>query len=72
MGGHVLEHEGKKIYNEGMEAGMEAGIKSEKSKMVINLYRLGISVEYIAEAAEISTEEVEKIINESEKDLEPA
>ena len=72
MGGHVLEHEGKKIYNEGMEAGMEEGIKSEKSRIVINLYRLGISVEYIAEAAEISIEDVEEIISESEKEFEPA
>ena len=68
MGGHVLEHEGKTIYNEGMEE----GIKSEKSRIVINLYRLGISVEYIAEAAEISIEDVEEIINESEKEFEPA
>ena len=35
MGGHVLEHEGKKIYNAGKEAGMQAGEEKGKKEGVI-------------------------------------
>ena len=39
MGGHVLEHEGKKIYNAGMEAGRKEGKKDGREAERINSIR---------------------------------
>ena len=59
MGGQVLEHEGKRIFNEGRAAGIEEGKTNgamiEKEIMSINLYKHGVPVETIAESANVSS-----------------
>lgn len=56
------------------EAAKEAEEKSKKEKcrMAVKLYRLGVSVEKIAEAADISEEQVEEWLREADKEAEGA
>ena len=74
MGGHVLEHEGKKIYNAGMQAGMEAGMqagmqageeKGKKDGMIEILVSLVkdkiLSVSEAAKRANMTQPEFEKL-----------
>ena len=49
---------------EGLKEGREEGSKDERSKIVINLIRLGASCEIIAQATGLSAEEVSKLRKE--------
>ena len=60
--GHKEGHkEGKE---EGLKEGREEGSKDERSKIAINLIRLGASCEIIAQATGLSAEEVSKLRKE--------
>ncbi|MBD9294010.1 MAG: hypothetical protein EGS78_05335, partial [Bacteroidales bacterium] len=60
--GHKEGHkEGKE---EGLKEGREEGSKDERSKIAINLIRLGASCEIITQATGLSAEEVSKLKEE--------
>ena len=67
MGGKVLEYEGKRIFNEGRNEGR----KEEQRNIALNLYRVGIPVEKIAQYIEVSVEQVEKWISSDEPEQKP-
>ena len=49
---------------EGIKEGREEGLKEERSKIAINLIRLGTSCEIIAQATGLSAEEVSRLKEE--------
>lgn len=49
-------------YLEGMEKGMETGVKKEKRETVIRLQSLGLSVDQIAKGAGLTVEEVTQLL----------
>ena len=57
MGGHVLEHEGKKIYNAGKEAGMQAGMIETLASLVRDKL---LSITEAAKRANMTQSEFEK------------
>ena len=62
MGGQVLEHEGKRIFNEGKAVGEAEGIAKgkaegamiEREKISVNLFHKGISIETISQCVGVS------------------
>ena len=83
MGGKALEYEGKRIFNEGRNEGFNEGRnegfnegrnegrKEEQRNIALNLYRVGIPVEKIAQYIEVSVEQVEKWISSDEPEQKP-
>ncbi|MBQ6482710.1 MAG: hypothetical protein IJI45_16495 [Anaerolineaceae bacterium] len=75
MGGKVLEYEGKRIFNEGRNEGFNEGRnegrKEEQRNIALNLYRVEIPVEKIAQYIEVSVEQVEKWISSDEPEQKP-
>ena len=59
MGGKVLEHEGKTIYN----AGREEGKLNEKQETALNLHEMGMNVDFIAKAVRVSKDLVKQWIS---------
>ena len=51
----------------GKQEGIELGKQENKIEMIINLYHNRVSVETIAKSANLSIDEVKKIISEQEK-----
>ena len=58
----LLKHDQERYYKKGIQEGME----KNKKEMVINLYNKKIPIDTIAECANLSIEEVQKIINKIE------
>ena len=50
---------------EGIKKGVERGIVSNRNEMVINFYRENVPVEIISKCANITVDEVIKIINQN-------
>ena len=48
---------------EGFEEGYQKGIEEWKNKVILNMNKMGIKIEFIAEAFNISVDEVKKILN---------
>lgn len=53
MGGQVLEYESKTIFKEGVEQGRQEGRQEGIEMMVIKLYNSGMSIDKIAEIADV-------------------
>ncbi len=54
----------EQLIKEGMEKGIEKGILEGKKKAAKNFLKLGLTVKQVAEAAELSIEEVEQLKKE--------
>ncbi len=55
-------------YQQGMEKGLEEGLEKKQDKMILALLKIGkLSMEDIAEAAEVSLDYVKKIAEELNK-----
>ena len=54
-------------YNVGMieakEEGIEEGIQKNQKEVALNLYQMGMEIELIAKAVNLSADEVKKILN---------
>ena len=54
-------------YNVGMieakEEGIEEGIQKNQKEVALNLYQMGMEIELIAKAVNLSVDEVKKILN---------
>ena len=69
----VMCHEMEKIYSEGEKSGeergriqgIEEGENQAKREMTLSLFRMGISVEKIAEAARVSVKQVQEWLSGS-------
>lgn len=58
MGGQVLEHEGKTIYNAGVAVGEERGRREEKFDTARRLRQAGISDVQILQFTDLSLEDL--------------
>ena len=47
---------------QGLEQGIERGITQNKKEVIFNLYQMGLSLDMIAKAVNLSIDEVKKII----------
>jgi flagellar biosynthesis/type III secretory pathway protein FliH len=55
-------------YQQGMEKGLEEGLEKKQDKMILALLKIGkLSMEDIAEAAEVSLDYIKKIAEELNK-----
>ena len=48
---------------EGFEEGYQKGIEEWNNKVILNMNKMGIKIEFIAEVFNISVDEVKKILN---------
>ena len=53
----------QKGFEEGYQEGIKQGSEEWKNKVVLNLYQMGMEIELIAKAVNISVDEVKKILN---------
>ena len=58
-------HEMEKIYNEGMESGEKRGELKAKKETILSLAEMGIPVNQIAKAVNLSEKDVQKWIDEN-------
>ena len=58
MGGQVLEHEGKTIYNAGIKEGEERGRREEKFDTARRLRKMGLSDNDIHKATNLSFDDI--------------
>ena len=49
--------------NEAKEEGIEEGIQKKEKEVVLNLNKMGMEIELIAKAVNLSVDEVKKILN---------
>ena len=59
----------EKIYNEGVEDGLEKGMERKARETAINLSELGVPVETIASAVKVSIKEVQEWLAGSAKPI---
>ena len=57
-------HEMEKIYSEGMESGEKRGELKAKKETILSLAEMGIPVNQIAKAVNLSEKDVQKLIVE--------
>ena len=50
-------------YKKGFEEGYQKGIEEWNNKVILNMNKMGIKIEFIAEVFNISVDEVKKILN---------
>lgn len=50
------------IWEKGIKQGIEQGINKEKERIIVSLHEKGMSVEFIMQVADVSQEELDKII----------
>jgi predicted transposase YdaD len=62
MGGKVLEHESKTIFNEGRAEGREEGLVEGKKEAALGMAGIGLKVEDIATALKVSVDIVKQWI----------
>ena len=48
------------------QKGIQAGIEQKEKEMVINLYKNGVSIDIISKSANLTTDEIQQIINNLE------
>ena len=58
-------HEMEKIYSEGMESGEKRGELKAKKEAILSLAEMGIPVNQIAKAVNLSEKDVQKWIDEN-------
>ena len=58
-------HEMEKIYSEGMESGEKRGELKAKKETILSLAEMGIPVNQIAKAVNLSEKDVQKWIDEN-------
>ena len=58
-------HEMEKIYSEGMESGEKRGELKAKKETILSLAEMGIPVDKIAKAVNLSEKDVQKWIDEN-------
>ena len=58
-------HEMEKIYSEGMESGEKRGELKAKKETILSLAEMGIPVNQIAKAVNLSEKDVQKWIDET-------
>ena len=58
-------HEMEKIYSEGMESGKKRGELKAKKETILSLAEMGIPVNQIAKAVNLSEKDVQKWIDEN-------
>ena len=64
-GGELMCHEMEKIYSEGMESGEKRGELKAKKETILSLAEMGIPVNKIAKAVNLSEKDVQKWIDEN-------
>ena len=64
-GVELMCHEMEKIYNEGMESGEKRGELKAKKETILSLAEMGIPVDKIAKAVNLSEKDVQKWIDEN-------
>lgn len=64
----TLSMELKKFKEEGREEGREEGIEFKNKKVIMKLFGMKMSIDYIAEAVEESLEYVEQVIRQSQRE----
>ena len=63
--GELMCHEMEKIYSEGMESGEKRGELKAKKETILSLAEMGIPVNKIAKAVNLSEKDVQKLIDEN-------
>ena len=53
----------QKGFEEGYQEGIKQGFEEWKNKVILNLYQMGMEIELIAKAVNLSVDEVKKILN---------
>ena len=64
-GVELMCHEMEKIYSEGMESGEKRGELKAKKETILSLAEMGIPVNQIAKAVNLSEKDVQKWIDEN-------
>ena len=64
-GVELMCHEMEKIYSEGMESGEKRGELKAKKETILSLAEMGIPVDKIAKAVNLSEKDVQKWIDEN-------
>ena len=64
-GVELMCHEMEKIYSEGMESGEKRGELKAKNEAILSLAEMGIPVNQIAKAVNLSEKDVQKWIDEN-------
>ena len=65
LGVELMCHEMEKIYSEGMESGEKRGELKAKKETILSLAEMGIPVNQIAKAVNLSEKDVQKWIDEN-------
>ena len=65
LGVELMCHEMEKIYSEGMESGEKRGELKAKKETILSLAEMGIPVNQIAKAVNLSEKDVQKWIDET-------
>ncbi len=60
-----IAHALNKGREEGMKKGLEQGVQQGKHQMILGMHRLQVPIETIAQASELTIEEVKKIIEQA-------
>ena len=61
MGGHVLEHEGKTIYNAGIKEGEERGMRKANLETARRLREMGMIDNDIQKATNLSFDDISSL-----------
>ena len=61
MGGKILEHEGKTIYNNGFAEGSAKGISQEKERVAADMLRDGEPIEKIARYSRLAEDTIRNL-----------
>ncbi|PHF97405.1 ATPase, partial [Bacillus toyonensis] len=62
---HALNKGREEGIQEGIQKGLEKGVQQGKRQMILGMHRLQVPIETIAQASELTIEEVKKIIEQA-------